>query len=107
MCAPRSGGCGSAGHASSVAGRGRYLHSRLPPDALDKFGLSEAVLRRDYPWLIDIGLDAYGWGGPWANRRGFDSLVQMSCGIAEAGREHFGGEKPFPLPVQALDHATG
>ena len=89
-----------------LAGADIFIHG-YRPDALDKFGLSEAVLRRDYPWLIDIGLDAYGWGGPWANRRGFDSLVQMSCGIADAGREHFGGEKPFPLPVQALDHATG
>ncbi|WP_207344453.1 CoA transferase [Arthrobacter sp. E3] len=74
-----------------LAGADIFIHG-YRPDALDKFGLSEAVLRRDYPWLIDIGLDAYGWGGPWANRRGFDSLVQMSCGIADAGREHFGGE---------------
>jgi crotonobetainyl-CoA:carnitine CoA-transferase CaiB-like acyl-CoA transferase len=27
----------------------------------------------------------------------------MSCGIAAAG----GGDEPAPLPVQALDHATG
>ncbi len=26
--------------------------------------------------------ECWGWSGPWRNRRGFDSLVQMACGIA-------------------------
>ena len=57
--------------------------------------------------MIDVCLDAYGWTGPWARRRGFDSLVQMSAGIADAGMLVEGVGKPFPLPVQALDQATG
>jgi crotonobetainyl-CoA:carnitine CoA-transferase CaiB-like acyl-CoA transferase len=40
-------------------------------------------------------------------RRGFDSLVQMSCGIAAAGMDAKRAPHPLPLPVQALDHATG
>ena len=52
-------------------------------------------------------LDAYGWSGPWATRRGFDSLVQMSAGIAQRGMEAAGAAAPRPLPAQALDHATG
>jgi hypothetical protein len=59
------------------------------------------------PGLVDVSLDAYGWTGPWRNRRGFDSLVQMSSGIADAGRVAAGAVTPVPLPVQALDHATG
>jgi crotonobetainyl-CoA:carnitine CoA-transferase CaiB-like acyl-CoA transferase len=31
----------------------------------------------------------------------------MSCGIAHAGMLWQAGTSPFPLPVQALDHATG
>jgi crotonobetainyl-CoA:carnitine CoA-transferase CaiB-like acyl-CoA transferase len=31
----------------------------------------------------------------------------MSTGIAAAGRAWRGADKPVPLPVQALDHATG
>jgi hypothetical protein len=77
------------------------------PAALDALGLGEVERRRARPGLIDISLDAYGWSGPWAGRRGFDSLVQMSAGIAEQGMRHFGKEKPTPLPVQALDHAAG
>ena len=57
--------------------------------------------------LVDVRLDAYGWTGPWRNRRGFDSLVQMSTGIAAAGMIWRCADKPVPLPVQALDHATG
>ena len=76
-------------------------------DALDRMGFGAAELDRLRPGLVDVSLDAYGWTGPWRNRRGFDSLVQMSSGIAEAGMRASGREAPFSLPVQALDHATG
>jgi crotonobetainyl-CoA:carnitine CoA-transferase CaiB-like acyl-CoA transferase len=77
------------------------------PGALDHLGF-DAVRRRSLsPGLIDVCLDAYGWSGPWASRRGFDSLVQMSAGIADAGMQWRKADKPVPLPVQALDHATG
>ncbi|MET0322242.1 MAG: CoA transferase, partial [Duganella sp.] len=77
------------------------------PDALARLGYGEAFRRRHNPGLIDVCLDAWGWTGPLAGRRGFDSLVQMGCGIAERGMRAQGGGKPAPLPVQALDHATG
>lgn len=77
------------------------------PGALDGLGYGEAARRRIAPGLVDVTLSAYGWSGPWAGRRGFDSLVQMSGGIAAAGMAWQGADRPFPLPVQALDHATG
>ncbi|MDZ5648069.1 CoA transferase [Nitrospirillum sp. BR 11828] len=77
------------------------------PDALAGLGLDADSRRALNPGLVDICLDAYGWTGPWAGRRGFDSLVQMSCGIADAGMRLLGRDRPTPLPVQALDHATG
>lgn len=77
------------------------------PGALAGLGLDERRRQELRPGLIDVSLDAYGWTGPWAGRRGFDSLVQMSSGIAETGMRRSGAEKPVPLPVQALDHATG
>lgn len=76
-------------------------------DALDRLGYDDAARRALAPGLIDVRLDAYGWSGPWARRRGFDSLVQMSSGIAEAGMRWKAANEPVPLPVQALDHATG
>ncbi|KGF67427.1 CAIB/BAIF family CoA transferase [Hoeflea sp. BAL378] len=76
-------------------------------DALEALGLGADMRRALNPGLIDVSLDAYGWTGPWANRRGFDSLVQMSGGIAEAGMARARAERPVPLPVQALDHGAG
>ncbi|WP_345472909.1 CoA transferase [Glutamicibacter ectropisis] len=73
--------------------------------ALSSFGLGRQSLSEKYPNLIIAELDAWGYTGPWANRRGFDSIVQAACGIADA----YGTEDGVPgaLPVQALDHATG
>ena len=76
-------------------------------DALEHLGFGLERRRQLAPGLIDVSLNAYGWSGPWQNRRGFDSLVQMSSGIAEAGQRWKHADKPTPLPVQALDHATG
>ena len=69
-------------------------------DALERLGLDDDAIRELNHGIVDVAIDAYGWTGPWRNRRGFDSLVQMSSGIAF-------GDPPSPLPVQALDHATG
>ena len=76
-------------------------------DALDRLGYGDDALAALNPALITASHDAYGWDGPWRDRRGFDSLVQMSCGIAAAGAAASGRDTPVPLPVQALDHATG
>ena len=75
--------------------------------ALEGLGYGLEVRQALNPGLIEASLNAYGWTGPWAGRRGFDSLVQMSCGITEAGMHWAAAQKPTPLPVQALDHATG
>jgi hypothetical protein len=75
--------------------------------ALDGLGYSTEARQALSPGLVDVCLDAYGWSGPWQGRRGFDSLVQMSSGIAAAGMAWKHAGRPFPLPVQALDHATG
>jgi len=77
------------------------------PGAMAGLGLSADMLFKVNPTLINVSLCAYGWTGPWSNRRGFDSLVQMSSGIAHQGMVAFDSGKPCPLPVQALDHATG
>lgn len=74
------------------------------PGALDRFGLGPDELLARRPGLVVVRLDAWGWTGPWADRRGFDSIVQAASGIAVvSGTE----EKPGALPAQALDHATG
>jgi hypothetical protein len=77
------------------------------PGALEALGYDDARRRTIQPGLIDVALNAYGWSGPWQTRRGFDSLVQMSAGVAAGGMAWQQADRPVPLPVQALDHATG
>jgi hypothetical protein len=99
----------SADHARLVEllqGADVLVHG-LRPGALEGLGLGTATRHALRPGLVDVSLDAYGFTGPWRGRRGFDSIVQMSCGIADAGMRRSGRDRPTPLPVQALDHATG
>ncbi|MGF6832189.1 crotonobetainyl-CoA:carnitine CoA-transferase CaiB-like acyl-CoA transferase [Paenarthrobacter sp. TE4293] len=75
---------------------------------LEKFGLGPEAMLAARPDLVVVTLTAWGSAGPWQGQRGFDSLVQAACGIAERyGSLHDDGWRPGALPVQALDHATG
>ena len=75
---------------------------------LDRFGLTPGALLLRRADLVVVTLSAWGHAGPWQGRRGFDSLVQAACGIADRyGHFDDGGWRPGALPVQALDHATG
>jgi hypothetical protein len=75
------------------------------PGALDRFGLGAADLAGRHPGLVAVYLSAWGRGGPWARRRGFDSIVQAATGIATG--ESGDGDTPGALPCQLLDHGTG
>ena len=74
------------------------------PGALDRFGLGPAALAERRPGLVVVCLDAWGHTGPWAGRRGFDSIVQAATGIAEGEAVD---ADPGTLPCQLLDHGTG
>ncbi|MEU6578639.1 CoA transferase [Streptomyces sp. NPDC046805] len=74
------------------------------PGALDRFGLSPEALAERRPGLVVAQVSAWGAYGPWAGRRGFDSLVQVATGIAAIEGS---AERPGALPAQALDHGTG
>lgn len=77
------------------------------PGALAERGFSPEALARARPGIVYVSICAYGRTGPWAQRRGFDSLVQSASGIAWTEREAAGVPGPKHLPCQALDHATG
>ena len=69
------------------------------------FGADEVAALR--PGIVYAELSAWGWSGPWAKRRGYDSLVQTATGFNHAEAEAAGQASPVELPVQALDHASG
>ena len=77
------------------------------PGAIAAFGFGPDDVARVRPGIVYVSLCAYGHEGPWASRRGFDSLVQTASGFNAAEAEVFGASEPRPLPAQVLDHATG
>src|SRR3954470_11344032 len=81
------------------------------PGAIAQYGFSAEQAACIKPGIVCVSLCAYGHQGPWAGRRGFDSLVQNAGGLSVAGGEASGRAgpqpEPLPLPAQALDHATG
>jgi crotonobetainyl-CoA:carnitine CoA-transferase CaiB-like acyl-CoA transferase len=77
------------------------------PQALANLGFSPEEAARINPGIVFVSLSAYGHIGPWANRRGFDSLVQTSTGFNHAEGQAAGIDGPKELPAQILDHATG
>jgi crotonobetainyl-CoA:carnitine CoA-transferase CaiB-like acyl-CoA transferase len=77
------------------------------PEAIAACGFSPEEAAKINPGIVYVTLSAYGHAGPWAGRRGFDSLVQTSTGFNHAEGSAAGVEGPKELPAQMLDHATG
>jgi hypothetical protein len=77
------------------------------PGAIAAFGFGPQDVARIRPGIVYVSLCAYGYEGPWAGRRGFDSLVQTASGFNAAEAHACGAREPRPLPAQVLDHATG
>jgi crotonobetainyl-CoA:carnitine CoA-transferase CaiB-like acyl-CoA transferase len=77
------------------------------PGGLDRLGFSPEAAAEIRPGIIYASLSAYGAAGPWAGRRGFDSLVQTASGFNHAEGRAAGIDGPKELPAQALDHAAG
>ena len=83
-----------------------FLHA-YRPGALAARGFDAQALCALRPGLIQVSLSAYGHAGPWAERRGFDSLVQSATGIAFDEGRAAGLAGPGRLPCQVNDHASG
>jgi len=79
------------------------------PGALGGRGLSPEDLARLRPGIVYVSLSAFGHQGPWASRRGFDTVVQTVSGITARQGELFPGAEPGPqfYPVSAIDYLTG
>jgi crotonobetainyl-CoA:carnitine CoA-transferase CaiB-like acyl-CoA transferase len=77
------------------------------PGGLQALGFGPQELAQRRPGIVCVSLSAYGNAGPWAARRGFDSLLQTAMGFNHAEGEAAGDGKPRPMPMQILDEATG
>ena len=77
------------------------------PGALATLGFAAADVAAVRPGIVMLSLSAYGETGPWAGRRGFDSLVQSATGFNVAEAQAAGSPEPKALPMQILDMPTG
>ena len=79
------------------------------PGTLGTRGFSPEALAKLRPGLVFVSLCAFGHVGPWASRRGFDTVVQTVSGITSRQGELFPGGALGPqfYPVSAIDYLTG
>jgi CoA-transferase family III len=77
------------------------------PGGLADLGFDAPALARLRPGIVCVELCAYGFDGPWAGRRGFDSLVQSATGFNLAEAQAFGADQPQAMPLQVLDYCAG
>jgi hypothetical protein len=74
------------------------------PGTIAARGFSPEQVAALRPGIVCVSICAYGHEGPWAERRGFDSIVQNVSGLAATQGSL---AKPRNLPVQALDYIAG
>src|SRR5216684_9177452 len=79
------------------------------PGTLGQRGFSPEALAQLRPGIVVVSLCAFSHVGPWASRRGFDTVVQTVSGITARQGELFPGVAPGPqfYPVSAIDYLTG
>ena len=74
------------------------------PGSMAARGFGPADLAALRPGVIYTELDAWGFSGPWARRRGYDTVVQSVTGLAATSGSV---SAPRHLPVSALDYIGG
>src|SRR2546421_12950738 len=77
--------------------------ANLPPEVLRSLALDLTSLRMSKPDIILTTVTAFGAGGPWSHKHGFDGIGQTMCGSAYlTGTE----EQPYRAPVAWVDCGT-
>ena len=74
------------------------------PGSLAARGFGPDDLAALRPGIVCVSLSAWSHAGPWAPRRGYDTLVQCATGISH---EQGAATKPVHLPGSALDYLSG
>ncbi|MES3001528.1 MAG: CoA transferase [Pseudomonadota bacterium] len=72
------------------------------PGTLAARGLSPEAVAALRPGVVYVSLNAWGFNGPWSQRRGYDTVVQAANGFAWNG-----GERPAFAPVAQQDYVAG
>lgn len=73
------------------------------PGTLARRGFAPEALAEMRPGIVYVTLSAWGHEGPWATRRGYDTIVQSANGMAWKPDN----ERPAFLPVSEQDYVAG
>jgi crotonobetainyl-CoA:carnitine CoA-transferase CaiB-like acyl-CoA transferase len=84
-------------------GRADVFSQGYRPGALARRGFGAEALAQLRPGIVVVELSAWGRLGPWAARRGFDTIVQCASGLALIE----GAGAPRLMPVSAIDYVSG
>lgn len=76
----------------------------LSPGAARRMGVDADTLRSERPTLVVGELSGYGDGGPYAQRKAFDALVQSEAGLVELTGE---GDVTARAGISVADIAAG
>lgn len=86
-----------------LVARSDVVIANLPPDVLKSLSLDLESLQAVKPDIILTTTTAFGAGGPWSNRHGFDGIGQAMCGAV-----HLSGtpEQPVKSSAHWVDFGT-
>ncbi len=89
----------------ALAARADVVLQNARPAVLARRGLGPQELAARRPGLIYASIDAYGQGGPWSERSGFEPIAQACTGWAV---EHASADgAPRIVPALPCDYTTG
>ena len=108
--AARSARAGECGHAARAGARGGRVLARLPARHAGQPRPVAGGTGGDPSGAgVRVAVRVQPHAGPWASRRGFDTVVQTVSGITSRQAEVVPGKTPGPqfYPVSAIDYCTG
>lgn len=95
----------TAGNATlrELAGTADVFLNAYRPGTLEQRGFSPAAMAQLRPGIVYVSISAFSRAGPWAPRRGYDTLVAATGGLTWNNDR----QPPARLPCQPLDYLTG
>jgi formyl-CoA transferase len=93
------------GHLDRLLARADVLAENFAPGTLERLGLAEARLRRDFPGLVVASIRGYRRGGPWSDYKSLDFVGQATGGAMSATGER--GRAPVRMGATVADSGAG
>ncbi|MGR9578935.1 CaiB/BaiF CoA transferase family protein [Pandoraea sputorum] len=85
-----------------LASRADVLLENFPVGTLKRYGLDQAAMREANPKLIYVSCTGFGQTGPYAQRKGYDTVFQAMGGLMSLTGERGGGPVKPGLPIADL-----